>query len=136
MAPDLNLLGYGGIAAVVGTFSLKFGIDWLKDRTKSRDQAQALWQIERDAHNSTRERLESEIERLESDLESERKSLKVAEMELRQTNLAHDDDRRAWRAERETHYDMMEKLKNEVRTLSTRVNELTELVDRRRNDPT
>lgn len=137
MAPDLNLLGYGSIIVVVGWFSLRFALNWLKVSTQRGVQAQALYDIERAAHIATRETKDAEIDDLKNDLQTERGLRKAAEMELRESNIAHDHDRTVWRGEREELRDLTETLRGEVRILTRQVSELrTAVNDKPKYDPT
>lgn len=126
MALDLNTVGYSSALTVAGTFAAKR----VWDLFKSDRQGASLYEVEKTAHIATRARFEEERNQLEADLEEERDMRKTAEMELRETNKAHDDDRRLWRKEREATQDAMDSLRREVARLNYQVTTLTETVAR------
>ena len=130
MALDLNTLGYSGALTLAGSFAAKRLWDWFK----SDRQGSSLYEVEKQAHIATRARFDEERLQLEADIEEERKMRKAAEMELRETNKAHDDDRRSWRREREETQQAMDALRAEVFRLNQKVTELTQTVQGRKPD--
>lgn len=103
---SLTKLGGGGI---LGGFGVRLLWKWIaKER-----QEFSLYKTEVAAHAHTKQ-----------ELDSERKLRKAIEMELHETRKTHEEDRKAWLAERDADRVEREDLKNRVFDLGTEVRQL------------